>query len=165
MGNLAHNAGAQPEFLATESVVADDSATEDPKNYERKAAFNNFPHKYGVVERTFSEYKAGAVSKTRVDDYPNLPADLQGGALEAIYNAATDFGTRSANYEDGDVRFYSCQSCHMRPVFGQGCNKNPPFRNDLPLHDMTGGNYWMPEAIKYVITSYSIHYTKLYERP
>jgi len=150
VGNLAHNAGAQPEFLATESVVADGSPTEVPKNYDQKAAFNNFPYRYGVVERTFSEYKAGSISKTQVDDYPNLPADLKGGALEAIYNAATDFGTRSANYEDGDIRFYSCQSCHMRPVFGQGCNKNPPFRSDLPLHDMTGGNYWMPEAIKYL---------------
>ncbi|MDH3869214.1 MAG: hypothetical protein OET08_07565, partial [Desulfuromonadales bacterium] len=46
----------------------------------------------------------------------------------------------------------SCQTCHMRPVFGQGCNKNPPFRDDLPLHDMTGGNYWMPQAIKYLDT-------------
>jgi len=38
----------------------------------------------------------------------------------------------------------------MRAVTGQGCNKNPPVRKDLPLHDMTGGNYWMPDAIKYL---------------
>ncbi|NIP65798.1 MAG: hypothetical protein GTN96_15405, partial [Gammaproteobacteria bacterium] len=23
-------------------------------------------------------------------------------------------------------------------------------RKDLPLHDMTGGNYWMPQAIQYL---------------
>jgi len=154
VGNLAHNFGAQPEFLATEKakLVQDISPNESPKNYTSKTAFNNKPYQYGVVERTFSEYKAGLVSQTLVDDYPNLPTDLQGGALKAIYEAATDFGTKSGNYADGDPRYYSCQTCHMRPVFGQGCNKNPPFRDDLPLHDMTGGNYWMPQAIKYLDT-------------
>jgi hypothetical protein len=115
-----------------------------------KAALNNFPHQYGVVERTFSEYKAGAISQTLISDYPGLPSDLQGGALEAIYTAAQASGT-GGNYEDGTERFYSCQSCHMRPVTGKGCNKKgAPNRTDLPLHDMTGGNYWMPEAIKYL---------------
>ncbi|OVE75061.1 hypothetical protein BVX95_00375 [archaeon D22] len=150
VGNLAHNYGAQSEFLATESVVADGLPDDSPKNYASKASFNNPPYKYGVVERTFSEYKAGLISKTPVGEFVNLPADLKSGALKAIYDAATDYGTKDANYEDGDVRYYSCQTCHMRPIFGQGCNKNPPFRSDLPLHDMTGGNYWMPEAIKYL---------------
>ena len=154
VGNLAHNFGAQPEFLETErgNLHQDITTDESPKDYSNKTAFNNKPYQYGVVERTFSEYKAGLVSQTLVDDYPNLPADLQGGALKAIYDAATDFGTKSGNYADGDPRYYSCQTCHMRPVFGQGCNKNPPFRDDLPLHDMTGGNYWMPQAIQYLDT-------------
>ena len=92
------------------------------------------------MERTFSEYKAGRISQTPVSDYPNLPADLQGGALKAIYEAATAAGG-NGDYEDGTTRYYSCQSCHMRPVTGQGCNKNgAPLRTDLPLHDMTGGN-------------------------
>lgn len=145
VGNLAHNFGAQ----ITAGVVADGSLAEPVST---KAAFNNPPYKYGVVERTFSEYKSGLISQTLVDEYPNLPQDLQGGALEAIYNDATENGTKSANYEDGDPRYYSCQSCHMRPVLGQGCNKNPPYRSDLPLHDMTGGNYWMPDAIQYLDT-------------
>jgi hypothetical protein len=37
----------------------------------------------------------------------------------------------------------------MRPTIGRGCNKNPPIRGDLPVHDQTGGNYWVPEAIQY----------------
>ena len=40
---------------------------------DNKAAFNNPPYKYGIVERTFSEYKAGLISQTRVSDYPNYP--------------------------------------------------------------------------------------------
>ncbi len=146
VGNLAHNNGAQ----ATADPVIADGNPGIVSPVDTKAAFNNPPYKYGIVERTFSEYKAGMISQTLVNDYVNLPADLKGGALQAIYNDATQGGTVSGNYEDGDLRFYSCQSCHMRPVFGQGCNKNPPFRSDLPLHDMTGGNYWMPEVIKYL---------------
>jgi hypothetical protein len=35
-------------------------------------------------------------------------------------------------------------------VTGQGADKNGlPLRSDLPLHDMTGGNYWIPDAILY----------------
>ena len=38
----------------------------------------------------------------------------------------------------------------MRPVTGYGANKKGiPLRADLPLHDMTGGNYWMPDVILY----------------
>ena len=70
VGELAHNHGAQ--------------ATADPVNTAGTAtvAFKNPPYKYGVVERTFSEYKAGLISQTPVSEYPNLPADLQGGALQ-----------------------------------------------------------------------------------
>jgi len=39
----------------------------------------------------------------------------------------------------------TCQDCHMRDVTGRGCNfGEPPIRNDLPLHDMTGGSTWLP---------------------
>jgi hypothetical protein len=38
----------------------------------------------------------------------------------------------------------------MRAVTGYGANKSGiPLRADLPLHDMTGGNYWMPDVILY----------------
>jgi hypothetical protein len=32
----------------------------------------------------------------------------------------------------------------MRDVTGQGCNLSPPVRDDLPLHDQTGGSTWLP---------------------
>ncbi|TMQ72136.1 MAG: hypothetical protein E6K80_03610, partial [Candidatus Eisenbacteria bacterium] len=45
----------------------------------------------------------------------------------------------------------TCEDCHERQVVGQGCNPdsfpNVPTRSDLPFHDMTGGNAWMPMAL------------------
>jgi hypothetical protein len=144
VGNLAHNSGAQP---GADPVVANGILG---GAVDGKAAFNNPPYAYGIVERTFSEYKSGLISQTLVDDFPTLPADLQGGALQAIYDATTA-ARGTANYEDGDDRYYSCQTCHMRAVTGTGCNKKGvPVRTDQPLHDMTGGNYWMPLAIQYL---------------
>lgn len=145
-GDLAHNFG---KLFGTESVVAS-GVPGSP--VDGKAAFNNPPYRYGVVERTFSEYKSGAISTTKVDDFPNLPADLRGGALQAVYNATYVPARGTANYQNPTaVRYFSCQSCHMRAVTGTGANKNGvPVRTDLPLHDMTGGNYWMASAIDYL---------------
>jgi len=155
VGDLAHNHGVQP----TAGPVVADGTPGAPVN--GKAAFNNPPYKYGIVERTFSEYKSGRISQTLVDDYAglpdtpdyfDLPEDLRGGALEAAYNAATQNGTIDGNYKNPSMpRYFSCQTCHMRAVKGTGANKNGvPVRDDLPLHDLTGGNYWMPEAIEYL---------------
>jgi hypothetical protein len=144
VGNLAHNNGTQP----TADPVVADGTLGGP--VDGKAAFNNFPYQYGIVERTFSEYKSGLVSQTLVELYENLPADLQGGAFKAAYESALVAGTEG-NYEDDTPRYFSCQTCHLRPVNGAGCDKaGAPIRADLPLHDMTGGNYWMPEAIQYL---------------
>jgi hypothetical protein len=144
VGDLAHNNGTQP----TADPVFADGTLGGP--VDGKAAFNNFPYRYGIVERTFSEFKSGLISQTLVSDYPSLPADLQGGALQAGYESALVAGT-GGDYEDGTPRYFSCQTCHLRPVSGAGCNKaGAPIRADLPLHDMTGGNYWMPQAIQYL---------------
>jgi hypothetical protein len=146
VGDLAHNNGTQP---TADGVIA---SGVPGAPVDGKAAFNNPPYAYGIVERTFSEYKSALISQTLVSDYPSLPADLQGGALEAMYNAATQGGTTDGNYENPAApRYFSCQTCHLRPVTGTGANKRGvPVRVDLPLHDMTGGNYWMPEAIVYL---------------
>jgi hypothetical protein len=145
VGDLAHNNGAQP----TAGPVTASGVPGSP--VDGKAAFNNFPFMYGIVERTFSEYKSSALSDTLVSDYNTLPADLQAGAIKAAYESALVAGT-GGNYADGTTpRYFSCQTCHLRPVEGFGCNKKgAPLRADLPLHDMTGGNYWMPDAIQYL---------------
>ena len=42
----------------------------------------------------------------------------------------------------------TCQDCHMRDVTGRGCIlPSAPIRNDLPLHDMTGGSTWLPAQL------------------
>jgi hypothetical protein len=42
----------------------------------------------------------------------------------------------------------TCQDCHLRDVTGQGCNfGDVPVRDDLPLHDMTGGSTWLPALL------------------
>jgi hypothetical protein len=144
VGDLAPGNGTQP---TAEPVVAS-GVLGSP--VDQKAAFNNFPYEYGIVERTFSEHKSSAWPTTLVGDYGDLPADLQAGAPLAAYESAIVAGT-GGNYEDGAPRFFTCQTCHLRPVNGPGCNKKgAPVRKDLPLHDMTGGNYWMPDAIQYL---------------
>ena len=143
VGDLAHNNGAQvPLSPGTYSGVPGAPA-------EDMAAFNNFPYAYGIVERTFSEHRSSLLSQTLVADYNSLPEDLKSGALHTIYLAALAGGS-GGYYADGTARYFTCQTCHMPPVTGKGCNKNVPVRADLPLHDMTGGNYWIPDAIEYL---------------
>jgi hypothetical protein len=138
VGDLAHNNGTQSGGGA---VVA---SGVPGAPVDGKAAFNNLPFQYGVVERTFSEFMAGAFSRTLVADYPSLPADLKAGAPRAAFESA------KGNYADGTPRYFSCQTCHLRATTGVGCNKaGEPVRTDQPLHDMTGGNYWVPDAILY----------------
>jgi hypothetical protein len=102
-----------------------------------------------VVERTYSEWKSSLWPTTRISDFLSLPLELRVGSVAAAYGAAQLAGN-GGDYSDGTPRYYTCQSCHMRPTIGQGCNKNPPLRSDLPVHDLTGGNYWAPEAIQYL---------------
>ena len=143
VGNLAHNNGKQP---TGDPVLANGQLG---GTVNGKTAFNNFPYQYGIVERTFSEFKASVFDTTLVANYAGLPAELKAGAIQAAYQAALAAGN-GGNYEDGTPRVFSCQTCHVLPTTGRGANKtDAPLRNDLPLHDMTGGNYWMPDAIKY----------------
>ncbi|UCF21027.1 MAG: hypothetical protein JSU87_06460 [Gemmatimonadota bacterium] len=144
IGDLAYNNGTQPtaDPVIFSGIPGSDVST--------KAAFNNLPFQYGIVERTYSEFKSSLIDDTRVKDYFTLPSDLQGGALLAGYESALSAGT-DGDYEDNTPRFYTCQTCHLRPVVGPGADKpDAPQRKDLPLHDMTGGNYWVPDAIQYL---------------
>jgi hypothetical protein len=149
-GHFAPNFGAQPGAVA--NVITDgprehptpDTITEANEAY---VSLNNPPYAFGVVERTFSEYKSSGFSGMPISNFENLPVDLQvaGGALERAANAA------GPTYEDGTDRYFTCQSCHMAPLSasGLGCNKNGvPSRNDLPVHDLTGGNNWISPLIQ-----------------
>ncbi|MGD2062405.1 MAG: hypothetical protein PVF51_02350 [Nitrospirota bacterium] len=164
VGDLAGNHGAQPG--APVPASSHDFPCDGPDavllpnggclsgEIEDKAAFNNPPYAFGIVERTFSEYKSSALWETLVSDFNNpgvLPDDLKvaGGSLEVTYQAALLAGT-GGNYWDGTPRYFTCQSCHMRPTIGPGCNKrNVKIRQDLPRHDHTGGNYWFASMAQY----------------
>jgi len=151
VGDLAPNNGAQ--FPLTSGFDGQLDTPTNPRVITDKAAFNHFPYEYGVVERTYSEYKAGQLSQTLVSDYLNLPTELQAGAIELAYNAAMGTGANpnAPNYADNAPRFFSCQTCHMRATTALGCNKpNIQLRTDQPAHDLTGGNYWMPDVIQYM---------------
>jgi hypothetical protein len=154
VGDLAPGNGTQ---ASAPVVVSSDGNLGGP--VEEKAAFNNPPYAYGMVERTFSEYKAGAFPTTRVGNFNTLPIDLQvpGGSLDVTYKAALlaaeeaqEHGGIAGDYADGSPRFFSCQSCHMRPVESAGANKNDvEVREDLPRHDHTGGNSWFADITRY----------------
>lgn len=74
------------------------------------------------VERTYSEWQHSAF-------------------VDGVY--APEF---AGNKPDGIVS--TCQDCHMRDVSGMGANTpETPLRPDLPLHDMMGGNTWMPGIV------------------
>ncbi len=75
------------------------------------------------VERTYSEWKMSAY---------NTPGGIP----------STAFGGNKANVS-------TCMDCHMADATGKGCDKNyAPPRNDMPLHDLTGGNTFVPLLIK-----------------
>lgn len=116
----------------------------------QKAAFKNPPYMYGIVERTFSEHMSSALSATKVGDYNLLPADLKRGAIKRAYDQAM-LANNGGNHEDGTDRFFTCQACHMEPVVGEGASFGQgPLRYDLPSHDLTGGNTWVPNAIQWL---------------
>lgn len=145
-GDLAHNNGAQQDLHYNGGLTSD---------LADKVAFKNRPYQYGVVERTYSEHKASRLGETLVSDYPKLPPELQAGAIKRAYEAATA-ATPDGNYVDGTPRTFSCQTCHLPPVRGKGAGRPvtgrfvPPVRADLPKHDLTGGNYWMPSAMQWL---------------
>jgi PKD repeat protein len=152
VGGLAHNNGAKLDLNDNNPSVGNpDLALNIPFNYQ--------PYEYGVVERTYSEHKASLLGSTRVADFETLPAELQvtGGAIHRAVEAARAADpTGLGNYADGTERLFTCQTCHLPPVRGKGAGMPaagrfaPPVRDDLPKHDLTGGNYWMPEAMQWL---------------
>jgi hypothetical protein len=52
-----------------------------------------------------------------------------------------------------------CQDCHMRDVSGRAANKNDvPVRDDLALHDLTGGNTWITGILASADSNYAAGY-------
>jgi hypothetical protein len=157
VGHYAPNHGAQPDAVGLVNTTGNRVHPDtDPITQQREAyvGLNNPAYAYGVVERTYSEWRSGGLDTLDVRDAFDpaspffLPEDLRApsGAINMNYQSAMLAG---GTYEDGTVRTFTCLGCHMRADIGVGCNKNVPTRSDLPKHDLTGGNYWMWPLIKY----------------
>ncbi|MBK9119974.1 MAG: hypothetical protein IPM18_10310 [Phycisphaerales bacterium] len=66
--------------------------------------------------------------------------------LHSDYNTPT--GVYAPQFGGNRSFVAACQDCHMRAVTGKGCNfPAAQTRNDLPLHDMTGGSTWMASVL------------------
>ena len=102
--------------------------------YTKDALGNYLPNSFGAqapsfdpftmfpIERTFSEWSMSA------------------------YNSPT--GIYAPQFGGNKAYVSTCQDCHMKDVTGVGCNKaGAPNRTDLPLHDMTGGNTFIPKLL------------------
>ncbi|TXG39417.1 T9SS type A sorting domain-containing protein [Seonamhaeicola maritimus] len=88
---------------------------------EEAPSFNK--HDMFPAERTYSEWKMSAYNTPE-----GVPSNVFGGNKENVS---------------------SCIDCHMQDVTGKGSEKNSsPIRNDLALHDLTGGNTFIPLLIK-----------------
>lgn len=104
----------------------------------------NSAYSYFHVERTFSEFMLSGYAQ-------------QGGMAGVGPFAPAVFETSySNNY------IAKCQDCHMRDVVGVGCDKSgTPIRptdskehpnSGQPLHDLTGGNIFVPYVLASTIT-------------
>jgi hypothetical protein len=96
----------------------------------------NPAYSYFHVERTFSEFMLSAYG-------------LQGGSAGIGPFSPTSITTSNPN-----STITKCQDCHMRNTLGQGADKNNAVLRPVdsiehpnsgqPLHDLTGGNLWVP---------------------
>jgi mono/diheme cytochrome c family protein len=83
------------------------------------------PYDLFPVERTYSEW------------------------LMSAYN--TSEGVYAPQFGGNKDTVHTCQDCHMRDISGVACNKGSGvYRDDLPHHDMTGGNTFVPLLIESV---------------
>jgi hypothetical protein len=73
------------------------------------------------VERTYSEWTMSEYASTGVFA-PEFAGDKPDGIVS------------------------TCQDCHMRDVTGRGANGGPT-RDNLGLHDLTGGNHFIPDIL------------------
>ncbi len=67
--------------------------------------------------------------------------------LLSDYN--TPGGIYAPQFGGNDPYVSTCQDCHMRTITGAGGNffGNYVLRDDMPIHDLTGGNTWIPQTL------------------
>lgn len=102
-----------------------------------------------VFQRTSgADYVPGPIDEAATTQDPGVLFPLERTYSEWL---ASEYNTPSGVYapefagNKPDGRVATCEDCHMRDVEGQGCGSEfAPVRPDLPLHDLTGGNTFVP---------------------
>ena len=98
--------------------------------FEKDGSGNYVPNAFDAKAASFSAHTIGPVERT-YSEWFYSEYNTPGGVYAPQFGGNLDYVA-------------TCQDCHMRDVTGQGCNQSPPVRSDLPLHDQTGGNTWLP---------------------
>jgi hypothetical protein len=96
-----------------------------------------------------ADYAPGPLDQAAASFDPEVLLPLERTYSEWLHSAfpAGVYAPEFAGNKPGGV-VAICQDCHMSDVSGKGCNDPAaPTRADLPYHDMTGGNAWMPPLI------------------
>ncbi len=166
------NPAEDKDILAALSFPANDfgngMATIDPTG-ARRGPFVNADTGHPVLVSPFHREAALCGTCHNVSN-PAFEKDGEGNYMPNAFDApATDFSAHTllpvertysewfySEYNSpvgvyapqfgGNADFVAtCQDCHMKDVTGHGANPvyGPPVRDDLPLHDMTGGSTWL----------------------
>lgn len=106
-----------------------------------------FDRNYDASGNSYYTLNALGAPPPSFDPYTQFPVERTYSEwLRSAYN--TPQGVYAPQFGGNKQYVSTCQDCHMRDVTGKGCNKaDAPVRNDLPLHDMTGGNTWVPDIL------------------
>jgi hypothetical protein len=107
--------------VSNPAFLRESSGNYAPNSFDQPAPDFD-PYTMFPIERTFSEWKMSE------------------------YNTSGVYAPQFGGNKD---TVSTCQDCHMRDATGYGCNKSSaPLRNDLPLHDQTGGNTFIPNLVE-----------------
>ncbi|MHC4395665.1 MAG: multiheme c-type cytochrome [Planctomycetota bacterium] len=99
--------------------------------FEKDGSGNYMPNAFDTPAADFSAHTLLPVERTYSEWF------------YSAYN--TPEGIYAPQFGGNQDYVATCQDCHMRDVTGQGSSfGSPPVRDDLPLHDITGGSTWLP---------------------
>jgi hypothetical protein len=115
-------------------------------------------HRESALCGTCHDVSNPAFTRSSVNDteykfngYDNIPPSFD---LRLQFPVERTFSEWTISDFNDPVQGKSCQSCHMKKVTGKGAKmKDAPVRTDLALHDMTGGNTFIPDLIKHQFPS------------
>lgn len=103
--------------------------------YDRNPDGTYTPNEFGQASDTFNTYALFPLERTYSE------------WLMSDYNTAT--GIYAPQFGGNKTYVSTCQDCHMRDISGVASKQGSAvFRNDLPYHDLTGGNTFVPELVK-----------------